>query len=99
MVLTPAFEKDTQKREVNLIKQEEPIEKPIIPSQDRCCTEVCKYIDDSIANSHKMINYMRKEYGNAAAERRHAYIGLGYTISYLKAFKEHLNKQDICKCE
>ena len=62
------------------------------------CQKICKYVDDVIKNNHELKNFMRKQYGKTA-ETKHAYIGAGYAISAFKAFKEYLNKQDICKCE
>lgn len=78
-------------------------EKPIIPSEDKCCTDVCTAINETIPNLEEEANQCILAYKEYDVARRKGYKGevcnrLLRRTKMLKDLRLTFKERGICRC-
>lgn len=86
------------KKKKGLTKYYEPAEKPVIPHENGCCTNVCEILNKKIADNLEIIEECQELYGVSATPTKYCGAMAKRKAATLRDLRYDLVHQGSCKC-
>lgn len=72
-------------------------ERPIVPTENSCCSNTCKLLNNEIDTNNKILDQMELR-GGPAVYKNPRYEALSYKTFHLQEHRGELKRKDSCKC-